>query len=321
MEQPDSRDDHLLEVSFDSLEDTDEGADTLDVTLGPETPASPDQHGDTQARPEPTDTVTVPMVRAGVCQRCGYALRPLEETCPRCRLVGAAESPPRGSQSGQASELPPYPSTTCQTPSRCGSTSRVLLALVIALAVGAVALGVAWVGLSPHYRARSAYRSGLRLQLAGDFAGARERYRECLELDPTMALAAFAMGTTYLQLGGPGDSSSWQKLAEDAIWGRTGVLDEADRWFRYAAELAQRLNPGQRLIDERMDTPARLQAYCHASLAFTALLRYSAAIGADRIDLAMEWLRVAGEEARSALTNDPENDPAMQILKNLPSLQ
>ncbi len=321
MEQPDSRHDRPLEVNLDSPGDADEDSETLDIVLDPE--PAPVRH-DPRTRavpPEPIAASKLPMIRAGVCERCGYALRPLEETCPRCRALGSAPASfPAPVSTGPAEHSAASP-TLPPTPAPRGSRSRAIPVLIIALAIAAGTLTAVWVASSPQYRARALYRAGLRLQLAGDFAGARERYRECLELDPTMALAAFAIGTTYLGLGTPGTSSSMQKLTEEAMWGRTEALDQADRWFRYAIEVAQRLDPGVRLIDERINTPVRLQAYCHASLALTALMRYAAALGADQIDAAMAWLRVAGEEAQRALINDPANDPATQILKTVTPLK
>mgnify|MGYP005836561539 CR=1 FL=1 len=193
--------------------------------------------------------------------------------------------------------------------------------LIAGLALVLVALVVAYVWWSPQFRARAAYREGLRLQLAGDFIAARERYHECLTLEPTMALAAFAVGTTYLEFGTVNSATSMQKLTEEAMWGRTKALDEADRWFRYATELCQRLDPSTRLMDQRIRNPLRLQAYCRASLALTALVRYSAAVQADQLEAAMAWLKVAGEEAQRALVSDPTNDSAEQILKALGPLQ
>jgi len=306
-------DDEYLDIDLDDTAEAESEATFLEIEIGAERAAPPPR----QAPPAAPSPAPLPMVRGGVCQRCGYALRPLEEVCPRCKASAQASPPlpPAAVPEPAAPEYAPAP----LPPQRagCGLTH----ALIGGLALAAIALAVMYVWFSPTIRARAAYREGLKLQLAGDFAGARERYRECLTLDPTMALAAFASGTTYLGLGTPNSAASLQKLMDEAMWGRTEALDEADRWFRYAIQVGQRLNPSTRLMDQRINTPLRLQAYCRASLALTALTRYSAAVQADQLEAAMAWLGVAGEEAQRALSSDPTNDSADQILKALAPLQ
>jgi hypothetical protein len=132
-----------------------------------------------------------------------------------------------------------------------------------------------------------------------------------------MGLAAFSIGTTYLGFGAPSVTDPVQRLTSDAVWGRTDELDEADRWFRNAVEISEQLRPDARLMDQRISTPLRLQAFARSCLALTALIRYSAAAQADQLDAAMAWLQVAGEEAQRALLSDPDNDPARQILKSV----
>lgn len=146
-------------------------------------------------------------------------------------------------------------------------------------------------------------------------------YQKALELDPTMGLAAFTLGTTYLRMGDPAAISGVQELLERAIQGQTGDLDEGDRWFRHAITLGGQLPADRRLMDARISTPLRLKAYAHACLALTALIRASAALQADALEDGMSWLRVAGQEAQAALLDDPQNTAAERILKQIgPSL-
>jgi len=190
-------------------------------------------------------------------------------------------------------------------------------------AVGAVLLLAIAVGIpiaiwmQPSQQAKREYRLGLQDQLHSDFEGARRHYQKALSLDPDMGLAAFSMGTTYLEIGDPGLMDSIQDLTKRAAEGETAVLDSADEWFRKTLEIGQRLSPDKRLTDQRIRTPAQLRAFAHASLALTALIRASGAMQADQLDAAMAWFGVVSREAQLALLDDPTNSAADKILRSV----
>ena len=321
-------DNDVLDLNLDDLDETTAGDATLDIVLGDEsaagvTPAATPAHSSGTGREGTRSASDVPMVRGGVCVRCGFALRPLEGACPRC-LGTVAEAALAQPQALIEDRLPPalvdtgqFPEVSAPTASGerrgCGLASLLSVSGLVAL-VGVTGW---FVWTSPALQARRAYQEGLRLQLSGDAAGARGKYRQTLDLDPAMGLAAFSIGTTYLRMGSPDTARAMGELTQSAVSGQTGELDEADRWFRYAVEIAQRLPPNAHLMDERISTPLRLEAFGRACLATTALIRYSAAVQADDLDAAASWLRVAGEEAQRALGSDPDNSSAQRILREI----
>jgi hypothetical protein len=315
----------ILDLNVEDLDDPTASDGTLDVVLGDEpatrvtSSARPAHSSDTTGE-ETQPALDVPMVNGGVCSRCGFALRPLEDVCPRCRgtVVQAASAQPQALPTDQP---PPGLAATGQFPevssSAAGGERRgCRLATLLPMGALVALVGVAgWsVWMSPSLRARRAYQEGLKLQLSGDSAGARGKYRQALDLDPAMGLAAFSIGTTYLGMGSADTARAMGELTQRAVSGQTAELDEADRWFRYAMEIARRLPANAHLMDERISTPLRLEAFSRACLATTALIRYSAAVQADDLDAAAGWLRVAGEEAQQALRSDPDNSAAQQIL-------
>lgn len=315
-DRPDeAQQDDILDLDWADLDDTEADSRPRDRVSAPTT-------GQDAARDDQLPGQgSLPMVSGGTCPRCGYALRPLEDTCPRCKNAPAAErpgstavTPPCPAPAGEDAYLPPV--------ARSGPSTTAVWVVVVIAAVVAVsaAIGV-YLWTSPRVQAARAYREGLRLQLQGQFEEARGKYQKALELDPTMGLAAFTLGTTYLRLGDPAVVSSIQELLNQAIQGQTAELDEADRWFRHAITLGQQLPPDRKLMDGRISTPLRLKAYAHSCLALTALIRASAALQADDLDNGMSWLQVAGQEAQAALLDDPQNAAAEHILKRVsPSL-
>jgi tetratricopeptide (TPR) repeat protein len=251
------------------------------------------------------------MTSGGVCKHCGYALRPLEEQCPRCSRGPAPAPPPPTDRASERPEVEqPLPPAAPGTP--CCSIWGILGALLV-LVIVAGALTLVW--MQPEQRARREYRAGLRAQLANDFEKARTHYREALRLDPRMGLAAFSIGTTHLRFGDPAMTVAIQQLMDRAVWGQTKDLDEADRWFREAIRIGQELPPGTRLIDERINTPPRLRAFAHVCLALTAYLRANAALLADQFDDGMSWYRVAQTELAGAMSDDPGNEAAQRMLR------
>lgn len=324
-------DDEYIDLDLSDLDAEDAAGEVLDVTLddlGPTVSGAP-RPAETglptaQGIPEGTSKPDVPMLAEGVCPRCGYALRPLEEVCPRCKGLGLSEAEkpvgpelplpaPIDATSPEASPQPlPLPA-----PRRGCSILTVVLSLLALALIGGVPL---WLWQQPGQRARREYQAGLREQLAGRFEAAREHYRLALELDPQMGLAAFSAGTTYLGIGQPNVVQSVQGLTEKAIAGDTQDLDNADRWFRQAAAIGSNIPPDRRLMDQRINTPARLRAFARACLALTALIRASAAIQADQLEDGMGWLNAATNEAQAALADDPSNDQASQVLRAIPPL-
>jgi hypothetical protein len=325
---PDDRDGY---IDIDIDEEDDSGADeaVLDVRFD-EPAASPPPGGAPPPRarrpavagtPPPAEEPALPMIATGVCPRCGYALRPLEEVCPRChsRVTAPVEKPveKQAIEPEIASEAPLPPVGAQYSPHR-GSTLFTIAGVIlfVALAVG-IPL---YIWMQPVQRANREYQAGLRAQLAGDFEQARRHYRIALELNPQFGLAAFSMGTTYLRIGDPAIVQSIQPVVQSAVQGQTQELDEADRWFEQAATIGQGLPPSTRLMDARINSPARLRAFARACLALTALIRASAAIQADHLEDGMGWLQVAGQQAQAAVGDDPGNQTANQVLRSAGSM-
>jgi tetratricopeptide (TPR) repeat protein len=302
--------------------DLDEPASTASapVVRRPRRPASP-APPPPPVPPSPSESAGLPMTAGGVCPRCGFALRPLEETCPRCHLsldqpaekpvTDKSPSPPILADTETA--LPPAEPPTA---ARRGGSLLTIAGIIFFLAL-VVGLPL-YLWTQPTQRAKREYQAGLRAQLAGDFELARQHYVAALQLDPQMGLAAFSAGTTYLRIGDPALVQSIDKLTQAAIWGQTQELDEADRWFRQAAAIGQNLPPSERLMDQRINTPPRLRAFARACLALTALIRGSAAIQADQLDDGMAWFGVATQQAQAAAADDPGNEAAQQVLRAVP---
>ncbi|MBU0609229.1 MAG: hypothetical protein KKI08_15185 [Armatimonadetes bacterium] len=320
---PDDKDD-ILDISFDDEDDSPSGDDVLDIEFAAEPAGTPlKQSPDTPhepARPEQAqlareeEPADLPMVAGGVCPRCGYAMRPLEEECPRCARLGpAALTPPEPSDHAPEEGHIEHDFPAAQPRRGCmvGGIIGSLLLLAIAVAIPVA------IWMQPSQRAKREYQLGLQAQIRADFEEARRHYRRALELDPEMGLAAFSMGTTYLGIGDPALMDSIKALTERATAGQTSTLDEADRWFRMTLEIGQRLPASKQLMDQRIRTPAHLRAFAHASLALTALIRASAAMQADAYEDAMAWFGVVQREAQAALIDDPTNDSAEQILRTV----
>ncbi len=239
------------------------------------------------------------------CPDCGFALPPLTTQCPRCARFGHApvtrEEPP--------AEFPPvaspgaYPAAASARP-----RSRVGL-LIVAIIMVAIAVAIPFVILnSPGYKARVAYREAVQAQLAGDMETAKAKYRQALDYDPEMGLAAFGLGTACLgiSIGGRTDQRMSQLLQSAAV-GVTTDLDEADRWFDHSIVLANKMPTNQALQDPNISTPPKLASYAHAMKGLTALIRYYAALQADDFDIANQWLQAASAEIHQSLAFDPTN--------------
>ncbi|MEN6548142.1 MAG: hypothetical protein ABFE07_19050 [Armatimonadia bacterium] len=307
--------DDYLDVELD---DEPEGApeNVLDVSLEDAAPPkSPRKLPSTPLKPEAKlSEPELPMISGGICERCGYALRPLEDHCPRCGRRGAEAAPP-----AEAPDRLPAPAElpeVAPAARRSGcSVWAVAGSLTLVLAIAGL---LAWLWLQPRFRAQREYRAGLQAQLAGDFKGARFHYMKALELNPNMGLAALMMGTTYLRIGDPAMVSSIDQLVKQAMWGQTGDLDRADQWFRKAIAIGAQLPASTELADPKINTPPRLRAFARAFMALTALVRASAALQADQLEDGMKWLGVAQQEGLAALTDDPGNEQAQKILGSIP---
>lgn len=302
-------------------------SDDLEITLeSPGTPtppppatvkdlADPTSTPPSQAGPEVSD---LPMVSVGTCPECGYALRPLEVSCPRCLGEGSkpgvsepAMTAESASEPAAVPELPPLGSPAT------GRRSRWLLALVLVLLSAGLLLGGWLVWNNPSLAAQRVYKQGLAAQLQGNFEEAQSCYRRVLQLNPDFGLAAFSLGTTFLRFGDPSLLQSMESMSERAIQGDTQSLDEADQWFRETIRIADRLPPDTRLMDQNIRDPLKLRAFARACLAVTAIIRASAAIQAEQFEDAMAWLEVVSREAQAAVADDPGNAIASEALRNL----
>jgi hypothetical protein len=321
--------DDILNIDLDEEDDSGASdADVLDIVLEPSgsPPAEPPADSPPRRGPKPKETPQaetepdggLPMISGGACPRCGYALRPLEEECPRCAKLGVHSAPLPAASDRQPegdSELDrPLP----QAPrSRGCATAGIIIGVLLLL--GAVAVPIA-IWMQPQQRAKREYQLGLQAQLRADFETAREHYQKALQLDPDMGLAAFSMGTTFLRVGDPALVQSMQEITERAIQGQTEELDRADEWFRRALQIGERLPEGRRLMDQRIRTPAHLRAFARACLALTAFIRASAALQAEQFEHALAWLQVAHREAQAAVIDDPANSAAQQVLRSVDPL-
>jgi hypothetical protein len=321
--------DGYIDISFDDDDPEPSGAiieinlddDTTAPTGGGAVPPRARRPSDTPDNaPGPGSERSLPMVAGGACPRCGYALRPLEETCPRCQqsVSEPVEKPVEKSPAVVPAE-PESPLSAPEVPTASPQRGCNLYAIAGAILFISLAVGIpAYLWMQPGQRAQREYRAGLSSQLSGDFEGARQHYRAALGFDPQMGLAAFALGTTYLKIGDPAVVQSIQQTTERAVQGDTKDLDEADRWFQQAVAIGQNLAPTLRLTDQRISSPPRLRAFARACLALTALIRASAATQAEQYDDAVAWFGVATQQAQSAIIDDPNNAAATQILGAIP---
>jgi hypothetical protein len=299
---PDENDD-ILDISLDdNHEHTSAGDDVLDMDLEMDAPPEP---GSSPLAPAPKpmplspspadkdDVADLPMVSAGVCARCGYALRPLEDQCPRCARSGPAAPAP----SDPGEHAPDEGHVEHDFPPTRSNRGCLIWGIIGSCLLLATAVGIPLaIWMQPGQQAKRQYQLGLQAQIRANFEEARHYYLKALELDPEMGLAAFSMGTTYLGIGNPALMDAIQALTERASNGQT------------------------RTLDQRIRTPAHLRAFAHASLALTALIRASAAMQADALEDAMAWFQVVQREAQAALVDDPTNASAEQILRTVEPL-
>lgn len=287
-------DDDILDIDFDDASDDDENV--LDITLDDEEPSEA-----TDLRPQPPESES-----DRYCPNCGFALPPLTDECPRCARGEPAAEPLTGDTPARE-----YPLTETLR-HRKRPIGLIIAGIVVVVAL--IALPIVLVN-SPTFKARAAYQDALSAQLDGDLRTARQKYRDALEYNPGMGLAAFGLGTTYLgiTLGTENTTRRFTMLLEDATAGNTTALDQADAWFDRAIRLANRMPDDRKLMDENLSTPPKLASYAHAFKGLTALIRYYAAIQAEDFVVAEQWLTRAGDEAGEALALDPQNPFAGQI--------
>ncbi len=292
------------------LEELGTPAAEADVGSAPEPPAAP------TPRPPPAALVEEEPPESGqkYCPECGFALPPLATECPRCARLGIR---PRRDDEAET-ELPPvagpgtYPSAAARPRSRVGLIVAALVMIAIAIAIPIVILN------SPGYKARAAYREAVKAQLVGDLDTAKAKYREALEHNPDMGLAAFGLGTCHLgiSLGGRTDAYV-QQLLDAATGGVTTELDEADRWLDHAIVLANKMPANRALHDPNISTPRKLASYAHAMKAMSAFIRYYAAVLAGDDLIAQQWMQAAAGELRQALALDPTNPDARDLSDRL----
>ena len=284
--------DDYLEISWDDL------ADDGETPLG--TASSPPPSAN--SRPD-----VLPMTKSGTCSQCGFALGPLDQECSRCRNPELAHK--------YAETTTPRPAA----PAGEGVVSRpnrlrpFLFASLGAFLLVAAAIVVYVHVQSPRARAMREFRQGLAAQLDRRFAEAQQHYTNALELNPSMALAAFFMGLSHLHISGADAADALMGLQSRAVYGDTRAFDLADEWFRRSINIAENLPPETRLTHDDINTPARLQSFAYTFMALTALARATAALEADQWDDAFAWLRVAGSQAALAIRHDPSNSLAREL--------
>jgi len=339
------RDDDILDISFDDEDDEDLDSsaddDDIEITFHDDAPASseppsahpaedrttapagaPPQAAETPrpAQPPPAPEPTTPKTPK-YCPECGFALEPFAPGCPRCGwTVGAPDQAQQPSQppSDARPDLPPvtappqpvnYPTAA---PRR--STSRLPL-IVVLIIIPIVAVAAVFMILnSPAYKARAAYRAAVQAHMAGDIETAKQKYREALDYDPDMGLAAFGLGTAYLGITlGTGNIQRMQQLLEAAGAGITTDLETADQWFDHAIVLANKMPADKSLQDPNISTPPKLASYAHAMKAMTAIIRYAAALQTDSFDIAGQWMQIAQNELTQSFTLDPTNPTAAEF--------
>ncbi len=323
--------DDIIEIDFDdedgeAIDDTAVG-DVLEVVLDdsaepPSTPrpAAPIRRPRRRIAADVEETVAEPGPRS--CPTCGFAIPPLETECPRCARLGPAAAPREQAGGGEDGGLPPvdagYPA-----PSAPRGRAGVIVGTVavIMVVIGAAALTAYFIVNNPRHRARQAFEAGVRAQLAGDMETAREKYREALDLDPDMGLAAYSMGTTFLGLSLSGGTQAYmQRLLEMAAAGDTRALTEADRWFDHTILIANRLPPTRSLRHADIKTPAQLASYAHVMKAITAYIRYAAGLMSEDPLSGAGWLTVMQSELQQAFALDPANPYARDMQNQLPPL-
>ena len=353
MPPTDDRDDDILDISFDDEDENDTGLgsssddDDIEITFhddDPEPPALPvsapparDEPpapstipAEASQAPEPTQPPPAadpaPPTAPKYCPECGFALEPFAAKCPRCPwTVGASgETPDKPEQPPDApSDLPPvtappeaadYPAAA---PRRTGSRLPLIIVLII---IPVIAVAAVFMILnSPGYKARAAYRAAIQAHAAGDLETAKQKYREALEYDPDMGLAAFGLGTAYLGITlSTGNLQRMQQLLDSASAGITTDLDDADRWFDHAIVLANRMPESTTLQDPNISTPRKLGSYAHAMKAMTAIIRYAAALQTDSFDIAGQWMQMAHNELAQSFALDPTNPTAGEFRDALP---
>lgn len=352
MPPTDDRDDDILDISFDDEDedDTDLGSsaddDDIDITfhdddLEPSEPPSappaedrptapssaPPQAAEPPqpTQPPPAPDPTTPKTPK-YCPECGFALGPFAAKCPRCTwtLGVPGETSDTPEQPPDApSDLPPviappeaadYPAAA---PRRTGSRLPLIIVLIIIPVIAVTA--VFMILNSPGYKARAAYRAAIQAHAAGDLETAKQKYREALDYDPDMGLAAFGLGTAYLGITlGTGNLQRMQQLLDSASAGITTDLEAADQWFDHAIVLANRMPGSTTLQDPNISTPRKLGSYAHAMKAMTAIIRYYAALQTDSFDIAGQWMQRAHNELTQSFALDPTNPTAGEFRDALP---
>ncbi len=323
---PDSdHDDDIIEISFDDDDEDDDSSSGDDIEIvfhddeaAAPLPSPPSAPPEPLEEPAPTAPRPVaeqpPESGEKYCPECGFAMPPLATECPRCARL--AIRPPRDDQA--ETELPPVAGPATYAPAAARPRSRVGL-IIAAIVMIAVAIVIPIVIFnSPAYKARAAYREAVKAQLAGDLEAAKAKYREALEYNPDMGLAAFGIGTCHLgiSLGGRTDAYV-ERLLDAATGGVTTELDEADRWLDHAIVLANRMPANRALQDPNISTPRKLASYAHAMKAMSAFIRYYAAVLAGDFLVAQQWMQAASGEINQALALDPTNPDARDLSDRL----
>ncbi len=325
-----NKDDDILNINFDSEESNEAlEEDILDIEIEPEDDFSASSQAEVgMAGVTQEDTAVPPMIALGYCPKCGYAFRPLETECPRCAKYGSAttENDTQEEAFSAGTDFSPE-----MAPSRrSAGVSFLVTFLVIFFLLGAAGVIILSLLMQPEQKAIREYRKGLQAQFQGKFEEARKHYQRALELDPQMGLAVFFMGTTYLRVGDPAGLENCEEFTNKAAYGDTSELDKADEWFRKTVEIGNSLPAEKRLLDQKINTPAKLRAYAHAFLDLTAIIRFVGAIQGSLIfdngenddwQAAYYWLDRAVKEAQSALIDDPQNSMAEEMLRSTQELR
>jgi len=214
---------------------------------------------------------------------------------------GGGSGPRRPGVPGGEDASPPVPTS----PHRASWAWPILSLLLVVLLI-APALYIL-VG-SPTARARRHFLRGVFLQTSGRFDEAASHFETAMRLDRRLAAAGVRLGLCKLHLGSVRpDADYLRRLVEGASGGQVTALDEADRAFYEALQMAEAAPPALRFPDTDQPGLNQVKANAYAGLGLTRVLRAAGAIGAGRGYEALQLSSEALGYVEFARRYDPAN--------------